>query len=57
MYELTNGSKRLVNALYSISDNDTAINRIAYYLNYIPAQLKEDIEAINDYMREEREHE
>lgn len=55
MYELINGSKRLVNALYNRKDNRKIIERLAHELDYIPAQLAEDITALNDFMDRERE--
>lgn len=45
MYELENGSKRLVTALKAVQGDDYIIRRIADHLQYRPEQLKEDIEA------------
>ena len=43
MYELENGSKRLVTALKAVQGDDYIIRRIADYLQYRPEQLKEDL--------------
>ncbi len=56
MYELRNGTKRLAGALYSVSENKATIARLAYYLNYQPGQLKQDITALNDYIRQAEEN-
>lgn len=52
MYEMRGGTKRLAAALYSIADDRQAVERLAYYLHYRPGQLTEDIQALNDYIRE-----
>lgn len=49
MYELKNGTARLVNALLSIKGDRTAIAKIAQATNYLPQQLQEDIQALYDY--------
>lgn len=48
MYELEQGSKRLATALKAIESDETALQRIADYLNYRPRQLAEDIAALYD---------
>ena len=50
MYELKQGTQRLTTALYSIKDEDRSIERLAVLLNYIPSQLREDIQALNDFV-------
>ena len=50
MYELKNGSARLANALLNVQDDDYTINRLAQLLHYLPEQLREDIQAINNYV-------
>ena len=52
MYELRGGTKRLARALQDIAEDRPTIERLAYYLNYYPGQLKQDIAALNDYIRE-----
>jgi hypothetical protein len=54
MYELRRGSARLVSALFNVQNDDYTINRLANYLNYIPQQLREDIQALSDFMDEQR---
>lgn len=55
MYERTGGTKRLASALYAVKDDNQAITIIAEALRYLPQQLKEDIQAINDYVDETQE--
>lgn len=38
-------TKRLLGALYRNCDTDTKIETLANLINYIPSQLKQDIEA------------
>lgn len=52
MYELKGGTKRLARALLDIAAEEPKIKQLAYYLNYQPEQLKQDIAALNDYIRE-----
>ena len=52
MYELKQGTARLINALEQRKDNQAAIKRIAADLDYLPAQLREDIQALYDYYRQ-----
>lgn len=49
MYEIKNGSARLVSALYRRKEDESFINQIAELLNYMPEQLKQDIDALHDY--------
>ena len=49
MYELRQGTARLIAALYARIDDPEAIRRIASATDYIPAQLKEDIQALQDF--------
>lgn len=57
MYELKNGTKRLVSALQAVSEDEQTIKRLASCLCYRPGQLQQDIEALCDYIRaaEQRE--
>lgn len=48
MYERENGSKRIIKALYDRKENESVIKSIAYALDYLPEQLKEDIQALYD---------
>jgi hypothetical protein len=48
MYELEQGTKRLIGALERI-DN---IKALATILNYEPGQLEQDIQALSDYVRD-----
>ena len=52
MYELKNGTKRLATALQAVADDRQTVERLAYYLHYRPGQLAEDIQALNDYIRQ-----
>jgi len=49
MYELRNGTARLINALDAIKEDSGAIEQIAQATNYLPQQLKEDIQALYDF--------
>ena len=51
MYELRQGTERLINAIYSIKDNTDDIKKLSAILNYIPEQLLEDIQALNDFIK------
>lgn len=55
MYELKNGSKRLVRALHDLSFNNANIIRLAHLLNYQESQLGEDIRALYDLIILENE--
>jgi len=55
MYEKRQGTLRLVNALNSVGEDDTRLNFIASATNYYPEQLKEDIKALYDYVKEVEE--
>lgn len=49
MYELRQGTARLIAALYSRKLDAGAIRKIAEATNYIPEQLQEDIAALHDF--------
>lgn len=49
MYELKNGSKRLINALSCTDDRAIAI--LSNVLHYTRSQLKEDIQALGDLLK------
>lgn len=53
MYELENGTKRLLRAL----ENTDNIKNLAYILRYEPDQLEQDIKALGDYVRNHNESE
>ena len=46
MKEGRTGAARLVSALHRYSEDAAALQRLAEILNYIPSQLKEDIESL-----------
>ena len=48
MYELENGSKRLAGAIERRAEDEDFIRKLSDLLNYLPDQLKEDIQALND---------
>lgn len=48
MYELYNGSTRLVSVLQERKDDSLTIKYIAHVLNYSPEQLVQDIQALSD---------
>lgn len=56
MYELRNGTARLVNALNAIKEDNVAIARIAQATNYLPQQLKEDIQALYNFYLQAKEN-
>lgn len=56
MYELKQGTARLVSALYRRREDKFDLAFLATTLNYVPEQLKEDIEALHDFFeQQERE--
>lgn len=55
MYEKRQGTLRLVNALNNISEDEAKLNFIASATNYLQEQLKEDIKALYDYVKEVEE--
>ena len=55
MYELKNGSARLVSALERSKDDDYKIRQIAVLLNYMPDQLKQDIQALTDFYNQDKD--
>ncbi len=52
-YEKRNGPLRLVRVFQTLDDREIEI--VAHYLRYIPSQLKEDINALHDYVEEVEE--
>lgn len=50
MYELKNGTMRLLKALDNIQCDNAKIKRLAELLNYYPEQLEQDIQALNDFV-------
>lgn len=57
MYELKNGSARLIYALNAIKEDSGAIAQIAQATNYLPQQLKEDIQALHDFYSQAEQEE
>ena len=57
MYELKQGSARLVYALESVSEDEAKIKALAHYLNYCEDQLEQDIQALIDYYEQAKENE
>lgn len=55
MKEGANSVKRLLWAIYSISDDDQIIKVLAHYLNYHEKQLREDISEIPNVSIEKSE--
>lgn len=55
MYELKQGAARLATALYNRLDDPAALQRIAAALDYVPGQLKEDIQALFDFWEQAAE--
>lgn len=55
MYELRQGTERIVTALYQRIEDPVAIQRIAAATNYMPRQLQEDIQALYDFVEAARE--
>lgn len=55
MYEKRQGTLRLVNALNNINEDEARLNFIASATNYLQEQLKEDIKALYDYVKEVEE--
>ena len=52
MYELYNGTARLVFALDHTKENAAAIKMLAHVLNYYPEQLQQDIQALYDFYQQ-----
>lgn len=50
MYELRNGTSRLVRALMVAKYDPTALQMIAKVTNYLPDQLEQDIQALSDFV-------
>ena len=55
MYERKNGTKRLVSALYALMSDEQKLAQMADILYYVPDQLKEDIQALNDFTNDNKE--
>ena len=55
MYELKNGSARLVAALAAHRDDPVAVQYLAKALNYQTDQLRQDIDALVDRMDQLRD--
>ena len=49
MYELTNGTARLVFAIKTAAANPSSLAQLANVLHYLPDQLQEDAKAAVDY--------
>ena len=49
MYELNNGTSRLVEALYNRKNDRKTIEVLSKELNYCDDQLKQDIQALYDF--------
>ena len=48
MKEGLSGAKRLANILWRYSEDEAVIKMLAAILNYVPEQLKEDIQALEE---------
>ena len=57
MYELVNGSARLVGALERMKQDSERVQQLASVLYYEPSQLVQDIQALEDYYSQSREQE
>lgn len=51
MFELVNGTKRLVSALENHTATHTELEQLARLLHYMPDQLAEDIKALKEYTK------
>lgn len=49
MYEMKSGTARLKSALWRRIEDQSFINALAKLLDYSPEQLKQDIQALQDY--------
>lgn len=49
MYELEAGTARLVRALRNRVEDAATVQRLAAILDYMPDQLKQDIQALDDF--------
>lgn len=52
MYEGRSGVKRLAFAIECTLANDQKAAQLARILNYIPSQLEQDLQALNDFIEE-----
>ncbi len=57
MYELKNGSARLVGALERMKEDPERVKQLASILYYCEDQLVQDIQALSDYYGQSREQE
>ena len=55
MYELIHGSARLTSALENAAAEPAKVEALARLLNYIPDQLREDIQALSDFRQKAEE--
>lgn len=55
MKEPKHGAKRLLRALRDRMENPQTLFRIAAALDYMPEQLRQDIEALDDLMQQYEE--
>lgn len=53
--ERLNNVRRLAYALYQRSDDSLFVNRLAVFLNYMPDQLRQDIQDLESYTAEKVE--
>ena len=54
MYEYTQGSGRLVSVLSSYREDPATVAALAKALRYEPEQLRQDIQALDDYYTDHR---
>lgn len=52
MYEKEQGANRLMVTLYHLKDDSAAMKQLAGTLNYVPEQLRQDIQALHDRLRD-----
>ena len=55
MYELRGGTKRLARVLEQYAEDPGTIASLAKILNYNKGQLKQDIQALGDYITQAEE--
>ena len=55
MYELRGGTKRLSRALRDAAEDKATVAVLARILHYYPEQLKQDIQALGDYITQAEE--
>lgn len=49
MYELKQGTARIVCTLDQLREDPVTVNRLAQILHYVPEQLTQDLQALSDY--------